>query len=80
MDNSDPQILFSTLIVNTGRGLMGTSPLLRFGVTTALVLTLGTVWANADIKRTASGHPDLSGNYNVATLTPCNVPNAMATS
>ena len=49
---------------------MGTSPLLRFGVTTALVLTSGTVWANADIKRTASGHPDLSGTYNVATLTP----------
>ncbi|MEC7562013.1 MAG: hypothetical protein VYD03_12165, partial [Pseudomonadota bacterium] len=53
---------------------MGTSPLLRFGVTTALVLTLGTVWANADIKRTASGHPDLSGTYNVATLTPLQRP------
>ncbi|MDP7389771.1 MAG: hypothetical protein QF806_06520, partial [Pseudomonadales bacterium] len=53
---------------------MGTSPLLRFGVTTALVLTLGTVGANADIKRTASGHPDLSGTYNVATLTPLQRP------
>ena len=53
---------------------MGASPLLRFGVTTALVLTLGTVGANADIKRTASGHPDLSGTYNVATLTPLQRP------
>ena len=36
-----------------------------------LLLSLpAVVMAEADIPRTASGRPDLSGNYNAATLTP----------
>ena len=53
---------------------MRTSPLLGFTVTTAMALTLSAALASADIKRTASGHPDLSGTYNVATLTPLQRP------
>jgi hypothetical protein len=40
------------------------------GVCAALLATV----ALADIPRTASGHPDLSGTYNIATLTPLQRP------
>lgn len=45
-------------------------------VTTALALSAPVVLAADDIKRTASGHPDLSGTYDVATLTPMQRPTA----
>ncbi|RPG24048.1 MAG: hypothetical protein CBC52_009825, partial [Gammaproteobacteria bacterium TMED92] len=52
---------------------MGSFQLLGATIFTTWLLTIGGV-ANAEIKRTASGHPDLSGTYNVATLTPLQRP------
>ena len=45
---------------------------LRAALTTLIGLL--TVGVGAQIPRTASGHPDLSGTYNVATLTPLQRP------
>ena len=42
--------------------------------TVALMLALFMTNGHADIKRTAAGHPDLTGTYNVATLTPLQRP------
>lgn len=41
---------------------------------TCTVVSLLSSQANSDIPRTASGHPDLNGTYNVATLTPLQRP------
>ena len=42
--------------------------------TVALMLALFMTNSHADIRRTAAGHPDLTGTYNVATLTPLQRP------
>ena len=42
----------------------------------AVPLILFTLPLNADIPRTADGHPDLSGTYDIATLTPLERPEA----
>ena len=47
---------------------------LTIGAAMAFALALFINSGHADIKRTASGHPDLTGTYNVATLTPLQRP------
>ena len=49
-----------------------TPALIVFGLAFSLLATL----AQGEIARTASGHPDLSGNYDAATLTPLTRPEA----
>ena len=52
------------------------SPNSRYGTFTAVTLVAlclslpAALFAESDVSRTASGHPDLTGNYDAATLTP----------
>ena len=43
-------------------------------IVTAVLLAGVTSLAAAEVARTPSGHPDLSGNYNIAMLTPLQRP------